>query len=74
MLKKTILVLSVATFVAGPIEAIASAKKGVEPTGAEHKHQYEIVLKDCRKKYGNDAIAEWGGYYGKSGWWCKHRF
>jgi membrane-bound lytic murein transglycosylase B len=75
MLKKTMLVLSFATFVARPIAAIAVAKQAVEPTGAARKKQYENVLKDCRKKYGGASsrlFAVWESHYGRSGWWCLH--
>ncbi len=76
-MKKFVLMLSVAALVAGPIEAIAAAKKKVvEPTGAERKRQYEIVLKNCRKKLGGSSSqlsATWGVHYGQAGWWCEYR-
>jgi hypothetical protein len=70
--KKFVICLSVAGYLAMPVSGLASAKKQVEPKGAERARQYAIVLKDCRKRFGPSATAEWGGYYGETHWWCRH--
>jgi hypothetical protein len=54
---------------------VLAGDKPKAPTGAERKRQFDIVLKDCRKKNGgmNNIWAEWGTHYGKTGWWCATR-
>ena len=47
-----------------------------EPAGSERAKQYEKVIADCRKKFGGQSTslsAEWGGHYGRTGWWCVTR-
>ena len=55
---------------------IAGGNTPVEPTGAVRAVQYKKVLADCQKKYSGqsrEVAAEWGGHYGRTGWWCVHR-
>jgi hypothetical protein len=76
MLKKIVLGLCVVSFIAGPIEAFASAKHAIEPTGAERQRQYALALKGCQKQFGGSTsrlYATWESYYGRTGWWCIRR-
>ena len=75
-MRKFIVALVAFSFVLETTGAFAAAKTRVEPTGAERVKQYAKVLADCQKRFSGqsrDVAAEWGGHYGRTGWWCVHR-
>jgi len=46
----------------------------VEPQGAERQKQYEMVSRECQKRFGgeyaNHVRAQWTSDYGHTGWFC----
>jgi hypothetical protein len=76
--RKIIILCAVFGLALLPVDAISKTKKTQKvtaPTGAAREKQFKEALKSCQKKYGGagDAWAEWGSFYGRTGWWCVHR-
>ena len=75
-MRKLIVALVAVSFVLETTVAFAAPKTPVEPTGAVRAKQYAKVVADCQKRFSGqsrDVVAEWGGHYGRTGWWCVHR-
>jgi hypothetical protein len=77
---KILKILLAATLVASVmVPGIAEAKKksgsgqASAPSGDARKKQFNDVLKQCRKQYGDNMVeVYWGTHYGRKGWWCSH--